>query len=242
MIDAQICLSVGDNVDPSKIPSLRLAAPELAFAPAVAVGCDVAWNRSCAATDGLTARTSDVLVSIDPDVAWDTTQLSAIVDRARETRGIAAGLYSHEEMPFNFVPFGGHTGRAPRAEGYLVGPGSPQGPTEVDAGATGFLAAHVDVYRAILEAHPELRLDPAEGVIGHWYQQRLVPGPQGSRRLSSDYSFCSYARDAGCAVEILPKIALGHRGKKWWEHLSPAAPSDGFVRLDGYGRAVIARL
>lgn len=209
------------DADLESAPAFGRALGYLTREPIAEFGCCVARNRSAAASRAMQETDADVLISVDPDVDYDETHLAALAARVRETNGIAGGLYSHAETMYNFAPSGAHTlldGES-RTEFFQIGPRSPQGPTRVDAIGTGCLAAHRSVYERILTVHPELILAQHEDIAAHWYYERMIDAVGGMHCLSEDYSFCSYARDAGCAVEIMPGIVLGHRGEPWWQPL-----------------------
>lgn len=194
-------------------------------------GCDVGRNRSALVCEAIRATDADVLVSWDPDVEFEQHHLDAIVERARETRGICGGLYSHVATMYNFAPDGAHTlpANESRSGIFRIGPAAPNKPMLVDAVGTGFLAAHRSVYERTLRVHPELRL-VNQSSSAHWYYQRMVPAVGGMHCLSSDYSFCSYARDSGVPVEILPNVVLGHRNQPWWQPLG-REPECGYATI-----------
>lgn len=231
MIDAQILLSASESTDPMKLPAFKCALTYMTREPIASFGCSVARNRSDLAGQFM-AGDCDVGVCLDPDVDFTERLVSLVVDRARETKGVAGGTYSHPELKYNVVPLGGHTLKAGSTPTQRVrlGPGSPDGPLSVDAVPTGLMAIHRDVFEAIYNFFPLLRT-PGDTAPAYWFRERRLPIDGGSFFLSSDYSFCSYARDVGSKVELIPSAVAGHKGKPWWAPLG-REPVGGYVEVD----------
>ena len=227
MVKAQLLVAASENTDLMDLPAFQRALTYVTVEPLSSFGCVVARNRSDLAGRFLSGE-CDVGVCVDPDVAFTELLLSKVVNRARETRGIAGGTYSHKILGYNVVPKGGHSGEM-EPQSVNLGPKSMDGPLEVDAVPSGLMAVHRDVFLAIPKNFPEL-ITPLWTTPVYWFRERRISIPGGSYFLSCDYSFCSYARDSGCKVELVPSAVAGHKGKPWWEPFG-SEPEEGFKKF-----------
>lgn len=225
------------NVDPMELPAFRRALEYVTHGPLSSFGCVVAKNRSDLGGRFLSGS-CDVGVYVDPDVDFTELLISQVVDRARKTRGIAGGTYSHPELGYNIVPTGGHTLKEGEMNIQFVhlGPKSPDPPLVVDAVPTGLMAVHRDVFLKIPERFPLLKTPKGTSPV-YWFRERRISVPGGSFFNSSDYSFCSYARDSGCVVELVPSVVAGHRGEPWWSPIG-FEPEKGFVKFEMIARGM----
>lgn len=172
------------------------------------------WNdaaidraRGCAATEFLRHTSpddTDVLVFIDSDMIFSLEDLDKIVSLARDKVGIAIGAYPvrRGDAPWlALVPLEGNAVLSFNAE-------SP--PIEVKYGATGFMAIHREVLKAVADTMP---LCTGAGAPFWPVFLPLIVDENGTNHyLSEDWSFCHRARDLGFPVWLDQTVKLGHIG------------------------------
>jgi hypothetical protein len=161
---------------------------------------------------------ADVFMMLDPGTIAPPEDFQALVDRARETKGICGGLYSHETMMYNFHGEGAHT--RPKGEYvprvYRIGPQAPAIPIEVDAIGTGMLAFHRDVLEGVQACYPELRTCNQEFEHHTFYGAMLPTGGETFHYLDEDHAFCWRAKRLGFKVELMPNIVCADEWTPWW--------------------------
>lgn len=185
---------------------------------------DRGWAYSIVRGDALISRSrsrivsnwyrfteEDVFLMIDDDVVFEPRGAERVIQLAREKRGIAVAAYP--------VKDGGHLAcrRFPGQE-ILFGPDSP--PVEIIYPATGFMAVHRDVIKAMIEAKtpegkPHFPLCDANGLSPMWpfFDPFTLTYENGqSEYLSEDYAFGEVARQLGFKVWLDPSVTLFHMG------------------------------
>jgi hypothetical protein len=139
---------------------------------------------------------------IDDDMLFSPESARQLVMVCRETESIVGGLY----------PFRNAAGWAVQPlAGTEIKLGDPV--TEVEYAASGFMAIHRKVVRALVKTLP---LAHADQPTSFWpmFMPFLMERPDGVIwELSDDWSFCQRARDAGFTIWLDPSILVGHLGQ-----------------------------
>ena len=229
MHNTQVIICSVDLERPKKNPHIKALCESgyLRHEPKVNTASEQSLARSCLAEYAL-GKSSDVVLGIDTNIKFGFEDCHRVITRARETRGIAAGFYPHPKMKYNVHLRGTHTTQERLIQQtFEIGPNSTMGPQLVDAIGTGFMAIHRDVFARIPIKFPYLRT-PLGLSRAAWFHQHMIPIKNGSFWLSSDHSFCFYAREAGCVVEGVPSVAVGHR-EPWWR--KGEEPSSGVISI-----------
>lgn len=139
----------------------------------------------------------DVFLMIDDDIVFRAEDAMRVVALAREKRSIACAAYP--------VADGGHL--ASRAwPGTLLEFGSMYEPREIRWPATGFMAVHRDVIKALVESLGE----PCYPEQPDRFWPMFTPFKLGPDYLSEDYAFGQRALDLGFPTWLDPKSILIH--------------------------------
>ena len=156
----------------------------------------ISRQRSRVATQFL-STSCDVLVMLDHDISWQLGDLVHVIEKARETKGVVAGLYSKRA-------FG--QGVACRPHGpWKIGEDRL---VSVDYAGTGFFAVHRDCVTAVAEGMPM-----TSGGYMPIFATETVKYQDGSiEELSEDWVFCNRAKERGFRVDVSLKPFLHHWG------------------------------
>lgn len=185
---------------------------------------DRGWGYSIARGDALISRSrsrivsswyrhtdEDVFLMIDDDVVFKPTDAEKVVELARQTRSVVCAAYP--------VKDGGHLA-CRRQPGQEIAFGPKAEPVEIIYPATGFMAVHRDVIKAMVEAQEadgshRFPLCDALGLSPMWafFQPFVMAHDDGSfEYLSEDYAFGEQARRLGFKVWLDPSVILMHLG------------------------------
>lgn len=139
---------------------------------------------------------TDVFLMIDDDIVFKAEDAERVVNLAREKRSIACGAYP--------VGDGGHL--ASRGfPGQRLEFNDKMEPVEIRWAATGFMAVHRDVVKALIEG---MELCYPNKPDAFW--PMFTPFVLGENYLSEDYAFCERARELGFPVWLDQKAILVH--------------------------------
>lgn len=172
----------------------------------------VSRSRSLALSRFLRGSDSDVMLFVDTDIVFSTTDVDRVVALAREKKSIAGGAYSvrraHEAWPaIRFKPGTPKVTFGPRGE-----------PIVVDYVSGGFMAIHKDVLQKLSETMPLCTAGSSSRQplwffcqpFAHKYGEEWEP-------LSEDWALCQRAQDAGFEIWLDTRVALGHLGVKLYK-------------------------
>ena len=160
---------------------------------------DIARSHLACAALGLEA---DVVVFIDHDILFESSDVERLANVARETRGVVAVPYSTRMMGGSVVG-----GIAPYVESVIFYEGGGLYPA-TDVLGMGFTAIHRDVFE-LMDLLPEYALvDSMEGPMRPYFQKRIVDGYW----MGEDASFCHFARVAGGTTTVDTRIRVKHLG------------------------------
>lgn len=141
-------------------------------------------------------ETTDVFLMIDDDIVFKAEDAARVVKLARDKRSIACGAYP--------VGDGGHM--ASRGwPGQELHWGPQFEPVEIRWPATGFMAVHRDVVKALIET-----MEPCYVGQPDSFWPMFQPFALGANYLSEDYAFGERARELGFATWMDPKTILVH--------------------------------
>lgn len=189
---------------------------------------------------------ADVMVIVDDDILFEPEDFWKIVEGARDTRSIYGGMYvtrsKQAHLASRVLPNRGEIDihRTPERR-----------PVEIQYLATGFMAIHRDVFRALLCGEFEDAFGKhtiprcTQGADRPWWPFFLPfvkrEDPTTVHPLSEDWAFCERARQLGFKVWADQSIILGHVGQAVFTvadlHVNGAAatnqapPSVGTTRL-----------
>jgi SAM-dependent methyltransferase len=139
---------------------------------------------------------TDVFLMIDDDIVFKAEDAERLVNLAREKRSIACGAYP--------VGDGGHL--ASRGfPGQRLEFNDKMEPVEIRWAATGFMAVHRDVVKAMVEGMELCYPNKADA-----FWPMFTPFVLGENYLSEDYAFCERARELGFPVWLDQKAILVH--------------------------------
>lgn len=152
--------------------------------------------RAKAVSDWYRNETTDVFLMIDDDIVFSAEDAVRVVDLAREKRSIACGAY----------PVGGGEHMASRGwPGQELHWGAEFEPVEIRWPATGFMAVHRDVVKALTESMPICYVTQPDA-----FWPMFQPFALGDNYLSEDYAFGQRALDLGFPTWMDPKTILHH--------------------------------
>lgn len=153
--------------------------------------------RAKAASAWYLNETNDVFLMIDDDIVFKPEDALRVANLAREKRSIACAAYP--------VADGGHL--ACRAfPGERIDFNNEAEPRKIRWAATGFMAVHRDVIKALVESLGE----PCYPDQPDRFWPMFTPMKLGPDYLSEDYAFCQRAIDLGFDVWLDPKSILIH--------------------------------
>lgn len=142
-------------------------------------------------------ETSDVFLMIDDDIVFKPEDAIRVANLAREKRSIACAAYPVQD--------GGHL--ACRAfPGERIDFNATAEPRLIRWAATGFMAVHRDVIKALIESLGE----PCYPDQPDRFWPMFTPFKLGPDYLSEDYAFSQRAADLGFEVWLDPKSILIH--------------------------------
>jgi SAM-dependent methyltransferase len=141
-------------------------------------------------------ETTDVFLMIDDDIVFKAEDAARVVALAREKKSIACAAYP--------VADGGHL--ASRGwPGTLLEFGPMYEPVEIRWPATGFMAVHRDVVKALVDSMEPCYPDQVDK-----FWPMFTPFKLGPDYLSEDYAFGQRAMDLGFKTWLDPKSILIH--------------------------------
>lgn len=185
--------------------------------------CDLSaqgWNVLFAMNDALVERgrsmavsswwrelPDDVFLMIDADIEFTIADAEKLVERCRSGYYVIAAQYALRDG----------SGVACRLfPGQAVHHSHIAQPVQIASAATGFLAVHREVIRALIERLP---LCHADQPWSFWpfFQTEIVQTKDGLYEfLSEDWSFSRRVRECGFEVWLDPTIDIGHRDVHAW--------------------------
>lgn len=148
------------------------------------------------------SETADqVLLMIDDDLAFKSTDAERIVQLCRDGMDIVCGAYPTRDA--SHLALRGH------GEDILFGPGKE--PIEIQCAATGFIAFHRRVIDAMVKVTPLCNAN-LEDAFYPIFDMGAVPNEAtgGHDYLSEDFFFSELAKSLGFRIWLDPSIILGH--------------------------------